>query len=46
MLSKIVARVSLVMSLYEEERKDGCDADHHRLIVSALRAKDLLRRKS
>lgn len=41
MLSKIVARLSLVMSLYEEERKDDCGADHHRLIVSALKAKNL-----
>ncbi|MCF1436325.1 FCD domain-containing protein [Agrobacterium vitis] len=41
MLSKIVARLSLVMSLYEEERKDDCGADHHRLIVSAIKAKDL-----
>ncbi|NTE88295.1 GntR family transcriptional regulator [Agrobacterium rubi] len=41
MLSKIVARLSLVMSLYEEERKDDCGADHHRLIVKSLKAKDL-----
>jgi DNA-binding GntR family transcriptional regulator len=40
-LSKIVARLSLVMSLYEEERKDDCGADHHRLIVTALKGKDL-----
>lgn len=40
-LSKIVARLSLVMSLYEEERKDDCGADHHRQIVGALKAKDL-----
>jgi DNA-binding GntR family transcriptional regulator len=41
MLSKIVARLSLVMSRYEEERKDDCGADHHRQIVGALKAKDL-----
>lgn len=41
MLAKIVARLSLVMSLYEEERKDDCGAEHHRQIVSALKAKDL-----
>lgn len=41
MLSKIVARLSLVMSLYEEDRKDDCGADHHRMIVGALKAKDL-----
>ncbi|MFP3546626.1 GntR family transcriptional regulator [Rhizobium sp. SIMBA_035] len=41
MLSKIVARLSLVMSLYEEDRKDDCGADHHRMIVAALKAKDL-----
>jgi DNA-binding GntR family transcriptional regulator len=41
MLSKIVARLSLVMALYEEERKDDCGADHHRMIVAALKARDL-----
>ncbi len=41
MLSKIVARLSLVMSLYEEDRKDDCGADHHRMIVAALKTKDL-----
>lgn len=41
MLSKIVARLSLVVALYEEERKDDCGADHHRMIVTALKAKDL-----
>ncbi len=41
MLSKIVARLSLVMALYEEEKQDDCGADHHRLIVTALKAKDL-----
>ncbi|NEJ71494.1 FCD domain-containing protein [Rhizobium phaseoli] len=41
MLSKIVARLSLVMSLYEEDRKDDCGADHHRMIVTALKTKDL-----
>lgn len=40
-LAKIVARLSLVMSLYEEDRKDDCGADHHREIVAALKAKDL-----
>ncbi|NWJ25988.1 GntR family transcriptional regulator [Rhizobium sp. RM] len=40
-LSKIVARLSLVMALYEEEKQDDCGADHHRMIVSALKAKDL-----
>ncbi len=41
MLSKIVARLSLVMALYEEDRKDDCGADHHRMIVTALKAKEL-----
>lgn len=41
MLSKIVARLSLVMALYEEEKHDDCGADHHRLIVTALKTKDL-----
>ncbi|CDN52737.1 Transcriptional regulator, GntR family [Neorhizobium galegae bv. officinalis bv. officinalis str. HAMBI 1141] len=43
MLSKIVARLSLVMALYEEEKQDDCGADHHRLIVTALKAKDLMK---
>lgn len=41
MLSKIVARLSLVMALYEEEKQDDCGADHHRLIISALKDKDV-----
>jgi DNA-binding GntR family transcriptional regulator len=41
MLSKIVARLSLVMALYEEEKQDDCGADHHRQIVTALKAQDL-----
>ncbi|WP_064708305.1 GntR family transcriptional regulator [Rhizobium bangladeshense] len=40
-LTKIVARLSLVMALYEEEKQDDCGADHHRQIVTALKAKDL-----
>ncbi|NKK81478.1 GntR family transcriptional regulator [Rhizobium leguminosarum] len=40
-LAKIVARLSLVMSLYEEDRKDDCGADHHRMIVAALKEKNL-----
>lgn len=43
MLSKIVARLSLVMALYEEKHSDDCGADHHRMIVTALKAKDLAR---
>ncbi|ERK18383.1 Transcriptional regulator, GntR family [Pantoea sp. AS-PWVM4] len=43
MLSKIVARLSLVMALYEENHKDDCGADHHRMIVAALKEKDLSR---
>lgn len=41
MLSKIVARLSLVMALYEEKHSDDCGADHHRMIVEALKKKDL-----
>jgi Transcriptional regulators len=41
MLAKLVARLSLVMALYEDERQDDCGADHHRAIVLALRAKDI-----
>lgn len=40
-LAKIVARLSLVMSLYQDERKDDCGAEHHRMIVAALKEKDL-----
>jgi len=46
MLTKIVARLSLVMSLYEEDRKDDCGADHHRQIVAALKAKDLAKARA
>ncbi|MGE0282824.1 MAG: GntR family transcriptional regulator [Rhizobiaceae bacterium] len=45
-LAKIVARLSLVMSLYEEDRKDDCGADHHRMIVAALKEKDLAKAQS
>ena len=41
MLAKLVARLSLVMALYEDERVDDCGAEHHRAIVAALREKDL-----
>lgn len=40
MLSKIIARLSLVIVLYEEEKKDDCGADSHRMIVTALEEKD------
>jgi len=42
-LSKIVARLSLVMSLYGEAQEDDCGADHHRMIVAALKGRDLPR---
>jgi DNA-binding GntR family transcriptional regulator len=41
MLAKLVARLSLVMALYEDERADDCGAEHHRAIVEALREQDL-----
>lgn len=41
MLGKLVARLSLVMALYEDERQDDCGPEHHAAIVAALRAKDL-----
>ncbi len=41
LLGKVVARLSLVMALYEEERNDECGADEHLAIVAALRRKDL-----
>ena len=43
MLGKLVARLSLVMALYEDERQDDCGAEHHTTIVSALRSGDLRR---
>lgn len=46
MLAKLVARLSLVMSLYEDERQDDCGAEHHSAIVDALRAKDLKKAQS
>ena len=41
LLGKVVARLSLVMALYEEERSDECGADEHLAIVDALRRDDL-----
>lgn len=41
MLGKLVARLSLVMALYEDERQDDCGAEHHAAIVAALRTRDL-----
>lgn len=41
LLGKVVARLSLVMALYEEERSDECGADEHVAIVAALRHNDL-----
>lgn len=41
MLAKLVARLSLVMALYEDERQDDCGADHHLSIVGALKSGDV-----
>lgn len=41
MLGKLVARLSLVMALYEDERQDDCGAAHHAAIVGALRSGDI-----
>lgn len=41
LLGKVVARLSLVMALYEEDRSDECGADHHLAIVGAIRRKDI-----
>lgn len=43
LLEKVVARLALVMSLYEHEHHDDCGTDHHRAILSAVRDKDLKR---
>jgi DNA-binding GntR family transcriptional regulator len=40
LLAKIVARISLVMALYERHPADGCGAQYHRQIIEALRRKD------
>ena len=41
LLGKVVARLSLVMALYETEHSDECLADEHLAIVAALRRSDL-----
>ncbi|HEF4731367.1 GntR family transcriptional regulator [Burkholderia multivorans] len=41
LLEKVVARLSLVMVLYEHDHHDDCGTDHHRAILGALRNKDL-----
>ena len=41
LLGKVVARLSLVMTLYEEEPHDDCGVDHHRAIIDAIRRRDL-----
>ena len=41
MLGKVVARISLVMALYEYEPHDECGTDHHRAIIADLRRRDL-----
>jgi len=41
LLGKVVARLSLVMALYEEERTDECGADEHLAVVAAIRRQDL-----
>lgn len=43
LLEKVVARLSLVMALYEDERHDDCGTDHHRAILAAVRDKDIKR---
>lgn len=41
LLGKVVARLSLVMALYEEERTDECGADEHLAVIAAIRRQDL-----
>ncbi|WP_213781608.1 GntR family transcriptional regulator [Caballeronia sp. dw_276] len=43
LLEKVVARLALVMTLYEHEHHDDCGTDHHRAILDAVREKDLKR---
>jgi DNA-binding GntR family transcriptional regulator len=42
-LAKIVARLSLVMALYGQERHDECGADDHRSILAAIHKRDVER---
>lgn len=41
LLGKVVARISLVMALYEDEPHDDCGTNHHREIIADLRRNDL-----
>jgi DNA-binding GntR family transcriptional regulator len=41
LLGKVVARISLVMALYEDEPHDDCGTNHHREIIADLRRHDL-----
>lgn len=45
LLEKVVARLALVMALYENEHHDDCGTDHHKAILAAVRDKDLERAK-
>ncbi|WP_375509016.1 GntR family transcriptional regulator [uncultured Caballeronia sp.] len=40
LLEKVIARLALVMVLYEQDHHDDCGTDHHRAILNALRVKD------
>lgn len=41
LLGKVVARISLVMALYEDEHHDDCGTNYHRDIIADLRRRDL-----
>ena len=43
LLDKVIARMSLVMTLYGVASHNDCGSSHHRQIVQAIRRKDLLR---
>ena len=42
LLDKVLARISLVMTLYGVASHNECGSDHHRQIVQAVRRKDLV----
>jgi DNA-binding GntR family transcriptional regulator len=42
-LQKVIARLAIVMTLYEQKHHDDCGTDHHRNILGAIRSKDMPR---
>ena len=40
MLEKVLARISLVAAIYQKAHHDECGADHHRIILTAIKSRD------